>query len=465
MKSKSSIFLCCLLLFIFYSCKKESDSFDPGNNSSINFVQNAQQWLTDSGGVFKNGSIKLNTTDGIKEYRLNWAEATGYSYGSWHYLRVPFGSFADSSLGMGYHIVFRRQGTDGTILANYKQYILLGKNNKPVDNMYAENIYDMRGYILAAVGHEGNTRWLIEYERKVKPGNNIESMVNCSITGYTYSYMTCEVDNNYNSWCTLNNHSTYDIICVGDNTQLLTFDGSGGGGGGMYDPPPPPPTDPCAAAQPAVNATGALADMPQFTAAKTTIENAVSSDNQEHAVTFGRDANGNITISPMTNGINGFSAPINIGWPGAFADLHNHTNMLGPSPGDLYGLINAAGKYPGYNTRMVMTPDGSLYALVITDLVAAKAFAAAYPAVDRGFGPDFSEIIYGDFDAAMDYFTNIGLNGLDMDTNSMTYVLEKYNTGISLLKQSPNGAFKIQRVKKTSEENASNASFTSNNCP
>lgn len=232
--------------------------------------------------------------------------------------------------------------------------------------------------------------------------------------------------------------------------------GCEGGGGGGEDSP----SDPCTDAQPAANAATTLSQNSNYTIAKGNIQSA--NPNAEHTVTFGIDANGT-NASPMTSCPPGATqCSTNVNWPGAFADLHNHPTDLPPSPGDMYNLIGVNNNHSGYNTRMVVTPDGSVFALVVLDLTAANTFKSTYPPVNIGFGPDFPPEIYVKFDDVKDQFTLQGLSSQIAEERAMAYVLDKYNTGIALLKQDSNGNFK--RLKTDENTSNGNTTYTANNC-
>jgi hypothetical protein len=164
----------------------------------------------------------------------------------------------------------------------------------------------------------------------------------------------------------------------------------------------------------------------------------------------------------MTSCTSSSTCTVNTSWPGAFADLHNHPNDLPPSPGDMYNLIGVNNNHSGYNTRMVVTPDGSVFALVVLDLAAANTFKTNYPPVNIGYGPDFPTEIFDKFQEVKDVFMMQGFSNLISEERAMSYVLDKYNTGIALLKQDSNGNFK--RLKTNESSSNGNTTYTANNC-
>jgi len=221
--------------------------------------------------------------------------------------------------------------------------------------------------------------------------------------------------------------------------------------------------DPCAEAQLGASKATTLSQNSVYSTAKSNIQSAGASDNNEHSVTFGKDAGNNITASSMTTG-GPNSGNVTTSWPGAFADIHNHPANTTPSPGDFYGLITTNQNYSGYDTRFVVTASGSVYALLITDLARASAWATNNPMQQiTGFPPDFPVTIADDFADAKSYMINImGINSLIADEMAMALVLEKYNTGVALLKQNPGGDFKRLLTSETTVNGAT--TYTANNC-
>lgn len=134
-----------------------------------------------------------------------------------------------------------------------------------------------------------------------------------------------------------------------------------------------------------------------------------------------------------------------------------------PSPGDLYNLITINNNHSAYDVRIVITPDGSVYALVILNLAEANTFNTNHSSVNNGYGPDFPADIYVDFDAVKDQFMLAGESSLISEERALAYVLSKYNTGFALLKQDANGTFK--RLGTTATTSHGNTTYTANNCP
>ncbi len=191
-----------------------------------------------------------------------------------------------------------------------------------------------------------------------------------------------------------------------------------------------------------------------FAKAKENVQ-LLAMDGKEHGIAFGKNANGNVIASSVSTG-NANSATLgNV--PNKFADLHNHPRNFPPSSGDVYALIDNASLNNSFETRYIVTPGGTVYALVITDLQQAKAFNTKYPRVsDPGYQPKFPGVIVDEI---------IDMKGIHniSEEMAMAYVMEHYQMGIALLKQDTHGSFIVLRIDKV--ENADGTiTFLVNNC-
>ena len=165
-----------------------------------------------------------------------------------------------------------------------------------------------------------------------------------------------------------------------------------------------------------------------MTGAKSQIQIAAS-DGFEHAVSFGKDNNGKLIKSNMSTG-NKYTAPIPY-IENVIADFHNHQNANPPTAGDIYTFIDKALAYSTYETRYIMTMNGTIYALVINNLQQAIDFNLNYPRVPppegTTFEPDFPYMIDDEIRQMED------LSNASKEI-SITYILDKYNCGYSTLK-------------------------------
>ncbi|MCU7550939.1 hypothetical protein OCK74_17595 [Chitinophagaceae bacterium LB-8] len=214
--------------------------------------------------------------------------------------------------------------------------------------------------------------------------------------------------------------------------------------------------DPCIEAKAALETVTAFSKTDQYVTALNQIQTAFLNKGKEHVIAFGKDDKNNILTSFLNSGAQSNSTVPNMA--NAFADLHNHPGNHPPDAGDLYGLIDINQKQKDYNARFVVTQNNTVYALVITNASAANSFNVKYPRDLSGcFGcsPKFPE-------ALVDEFREMKYGHGCTDEMALAFLLEKYNTGISLLKQHANGAFYILRTAIS--RNGNNFSFTTINC-
>ncbi len=226
-----------------------------------------------------------------------------------------------------------------------------------------------------------------------------------------------------------------------------------GGGGGGYTPPVQ--RDPCAEAKAgAANAT-TLSANPVFSVSKRAIQNKAE-DGKEHGISFGRDANGKIITSSVTTGAEHRGTVGTV--TNRFADLHNHPNNDPPSSGDIYGFIDLVSANSNYQTRYVVTLDGSVYALVVTDLAAARKFNKSHPrqAPVGGNEPAFPPALVSEY-IDVEYYSR---GSKEIAT---AFILSKYNTGVALLKQDADRNFKRLNTKQ-STGTGGNKVYTADNC-
>ncbi|MRX41764.1 hypothetical protein GJU43_20980 [Flavobacterium sp. LC2016-23] len=197
--------------------------------------------------------------------------------------------------------------------------------------------------------------------------------------------------------------------------------------------------DPCGAAKTTTGISGKAG----FLKAKADIMQA-SADGKEHSITLGNGAGGALTQAPMNNGgTNGVA--VNQNWPGAFAAMHNHPNNTPLSSGDIYAAVTLNTKNSNFTTSFILT-GGETYAIVITNLTAAKAFVAAYPAdISPVYPPEFPQVIFDQIQALKGKFgeSNEGR------TKGIATVLDQNNSGITLMKQDSSGKFNPVKIRET----------------
>lgn len=228
--------------------------------------------------------------------------------------------------------------------------------------------------------------------------------------------------------------------------------------GGSYQQSIFIPTDPCAEALVGSTHATNLSRNSKFDSAKRKIIDATAFDKNEHAVTFGRDASGDITVSGISNnGTQNSGSVPNL--TGAFADLHKHTNLKPPSSGDLYGFIDKSKNNSSFETRYILTDNGTVYAFTLINIEQAKEFDKNNPRVPNPppFEPDFPDKINNEINEMRQIYGAT-------DEMAMAFVMEKYKMGVALLKQDSNGDFKRLNTIENTEIGGTRKIYKPNNC-
>ncbi len=219
----------------------------------------------------------------------------------------------------------------------------------------------------------------------------------------------------------------------GINDGGTGYGGGGGGAGGGGSVLPDPNKTPCSAGA----TTTTISQNSNYTSATASILKA-SADGKEHSITLGRNANGQITQAPMNNGSLNI-VNTNTSWPGAFADIHNHITDGPPSSNDIvYAAVQKNVMHNGYTTSFINVPQGS-YAVVVNDLAAAQRFVAAYPAdILPPYPPEFPDFIFNQIDGLK---KQLG-ESVEGKMEAVSFILDKYASGITILKQDSDGNYK-----------------------
>lgn len=181
-------------------------------------------------------------------------------------------------------------------------------------------------------------------------------------------------------------------------------------------------------------------------------------DGNEHGVVFG-SVNGAIVSTLVQHGgptsltlSHSFAVPV--------ASLHYHTGNTPPSTGDVYSLMNAYSNSSSYNTYYVQTPNGTIYALTVTDPAALALFLQNHPAnlIPNPNGGNFVN-----FPTDMSYeYNDIYTYYNGTQEMALAFILDKYDAGVALTKMDNNGDFKKLGTKETI--NGDNKSYEENNC-
>ncbi|MCT4214240.1 hypothetical protein HZP46_02005 [Elizabethkingia anophelis] len=177
-------------------------------------------------------------------------------------------------------------------------------------------------------------------------------------------------------------------------------------------------------------------------------ENKAASN--EFARSVGRDVDGKYTFSELVEGgVDNASVPSP---PGAYVtNAHTHNDGGSPPSGvDFYTTLKIADYDNAFIGSYVFAANGDVYMLAVNDRDALRAFLQKYPKSENLGRKEFNtNTDFGqDYNKIRDCYTSGRCKGTNSTEQSsgveagLAYVLEKYKTGISLLKGDKNGNFK-----------------------
>lgn len=180
-------------------------------------------------------------------------------------------------------------------------------------------------------------------------------------------------------------------------------------------------------------------------------------DGNEHSITLGGTASSSApyTNSVMNNGgTNGVA--VNESIHGAFAAIHNHPNNTALSSGDIYTAVTLNTKNAAFYTSFIIT-GGQTYAISIHDLPKAQNFVKNYPAdLSPVYPPEFPDVIFDQ----IDYINSQIGSSIDSKTSAISAVLDKYDSGITLMKLGSDGKFTRIKIQKNAD-----GSYSAVPCP
>lgn len=483
-----------ILLFALYiSCNKNDISKQSINETQLK--NEVRDWVHEYGESYKTEKIHVLSSDkSIVEGSLDWDDASSYIYNGRQYLDVPFSFDGEHSISgndstiseMSYDLVVRKdslnQSYEGSIRTTTKSVVedIYGNNRDIKELQSFQNIdgslstiylnNDKNSTVLAqrlyiskeAIAQLRYIRTLKLNDKSVasskyksgglmltqKPGDVLQDCnTYSSTTNVTHCYGP-----DASVTCYSQPETSYVTICGGDTyTGTSGGGGSSGGGGGTNQTWPPKndnkdkdnstKKDPCEEAKKAAEDVTKFSKENKYTEGKSLILN--SDVSREHSIVFGKDVNGNIISSEMSSGSAiSTTTPITVDNP--FADLHNHPNKIPPSAGDLYNLGKLNNNHSSYTTDYVVF-NNTTYALVITNSDDLHSFITKYPSVKiDGYPPDFPDLIFDDYTNVIDMNKASGYE--NSNAIALSYILDKYNTGVALLKQDDYGVFKKVNV-------------------
>lgn len=272
-----------------------------------------------------------------------------------------------------------------------------------------------------------------------------------------------------------------DVIIVVKKPQLTKldpFDNEGGdghdmeGGNGDYgdgsgspsgSTPPATTNNPCEKSKPAVTAANKVLKNSKVQQNMDAVLKGKTQASNEWVVAIGQNTNGTYEVTPAQEaGTSQGSVPNSQLSSTYIGDGHSHAGGYGtPSAGDFYGMLKMMLTNTNLKYRFVYgdyfgTPE--TYVLIVSDRNLGADFLANYPesqnydSTSHSFlegspvGVGFFDIkeMYGQGT----YTSSIGdING---STAGLAYILEKFNTGISLGKVDDSGEIKKVNVTKES---------------
>jgi len=258
--------------------------------------------------------------------------------------------------------------------------------------------------------------------------------------------------------CPDNNTPEPCVQIATDPTQVGIIDPNGCIVGLPTDPNLPLPTiDPCRKTKASVTAANNLLKNPDVqTQMDAVLKGKISAPN-EFGMKVGDNGNSSYSFSNLVEGTDTQTDLSYAVLPSGnyIADGHSHRGGDGtPSGGDLYNFMALALTNPHLKYRFVYGLKGSnpeVYTLVINDVSLFSNFLAEYPKADN-YDPA-TRAIRRDSKVGKEFYTaerhysagrSEDTSGENYNANAvaMAYILEKYNTGISIAHVDSNGNLK-----------------------
>lgn len=236
------------------------------------------------------------------------------------------------------------------------------------------------------------------------------------------------------------------IDCIDDNMD-------GGGGNGNQNNPDAIGVECEVASVSVTNANNTLHDITVKTKMDDVLKSKINASN-EFAVSIGKNSDGTFSISnPKEGGITSGSVPA-VTSGNYYGDGHSHAGgKADPSAGDFYEMLGTMFSNPYFEVKYVYGNDfgtPEVYALIVHDSGLVAAFLANYPkssnydpathTFQRGspVGTEFFNI--KELATAGTYINSGDQYG--SSAIGLAYILEKFNTSISLAKLDANGNLK-----------------------
>jgi hypothetical protein len=245
--------------------------------------------------------------------------------------------------------------------------------------------------------------------------------------------------------------------------------------------PQPPVNDPCKGQRQESSGIGvnnpSNANNPNYSGTVSSLTSTLGTDVNEKSAFFGVDVpTGQLqaTMNPPggPTGTGGQTIPSGMI---PFGGMHTHpaSAYSAPSAGDIYALPNAHASHASYNVNYIYAADGTRYALTITDATKAAAFVAnnpmasnVDPATNSWMTTGNANDIFAEFNRVYNSIDPPPGGGPNADAafeRAQAYVLDKFDTGMTLLKADASGSYKEIHTVKTLDSSG-NAVYSNYNC-
>lgn len=505
-------FVLMILGLLLITCNKY-DQVLKGDHAS---EEKLKAWLKDNGGYYKEGNLKLESNGVSVKGSLAWEAKYVFQSGVNEYVYVPFNIRDDiekrsNTYGITFQIDNRGNIIKGAFTVNsyndnkvkHLQHYYTLKDGRLL-NTWRNDQHKIEAITYSKLSSAQVSALLADLNKAktklattVAKAPPVQSYASggCGHRLVTWYEHDGYLDNDGTYYSIVRERRAWVLECVhneSDGGGGSNGGGGGGGGGGNGGGPPQNTEDlpyidpdeyedvdtknPCdeakRAAEKIKNAYSQQAlqeKLPQLTTPSTTekgiaLYERVKVDPHDNTnITSDHHYTGNIMPGTDTS----ITIPITVSDLDAIiATSHYHpaSGYSAPSANDIYRVIEAN----GYNTSQftqgrfqgsfVEAADGSSYALKVTDFNLANTFFGTQSSNlaqnGREWNPESN--IGKDFTAANDYYLrkywkSSNRNNLAYE-EAMGFVLNKYNTGITLMKKDPVGNFKpIIRTSSTTK--------------
>lgn len=149
------------------------------------------------------------------------------------------------------------------------------------------------------------------------------------------------------------------------------------------------------------------------------------------------------------------------GYDGVEAAVHNHVVDYPPSAGDVYTTVTLVSNNPNFVTSYINLPNVKSYTMVVTNPELSKEFVTKYPKDQIGNNPlEFPTVIFVNIqDLVLKMWSST-----EEKINAIVAILDKYKSGISILKKELGDVSYVKiAVKQTTINGITNYQLI--NCP